>query len=678
MKSARLPPSVTAAIHDISVRKATEKQLAQMEGRYHGLLEAAPDAMVVVNHGGDIVLLNLQAEKQFGYRRDELLGQPITDIIPQGFAERLIADDLRSAEEALAQQIGMGIELTARRKDGSEFPIELMLSRLESGEGILVTAAIRDISVRKRVEENLRRSEDHFRASERKRVEENLRSEDRFRSIFSLVSDGIFITSPATGAFTEVNETACVMFGYTANELIGGDIQMICSGVPPYTQAEAMEWHAKAIATGNPQRFEWHCRTKDGHLFWAEFSIQLALISGQNVVLATVRNVTERHAVEAQLRQAQKMETIGNLTGGMAHDFNNMLGVIIGNLDLARPLIKDNDEVAELVQEAIEAALSGAELTRQLLAFARQQPLRPERIEVNELITNIVRLLRRTLGENIEITLDLAANLWPAVADPAQLEAGLTNLATNARDAMPQGGKLTIATANRHLDRDDAAAHVEAIPGEYAAIEVTDTGAGMTPEVVERIFEPFFTTKGPGKGTGLGLSMVFGFIKQSGGHISVYSEPGVGTTFRLYLPRAEPEGAVAADTDAAAAPSGKGEIVLAVEDNPRLRRLVMRQLTELGYQPLEADGPAAALAMLEAGKVELLFSDIVMPGPIDGIGLAQQAIERWPDLKIVLTSGFPGTKLDDQLGRSRAMVRLLGKPYRKEDLARVLNEALEG
>ncbi len=250
MKSARLPPSVTAAIHDISVRQATEKQLAQMEGRYHGLLEAAPDAMVVVNHGGDIVLLNLQAEKQFGYRRDELLGQPITDIIPQGFAERLIADDRRSAEEALAQQIGMGIELTARRKDGSEFPIELMLSRLESGEGILVTAAIRDISVRKRVEENLRRSEDHFRASERKRVEENLRSEDRFRSIFSLVSDGIFITSPATGAFTEVNETACVMFGYTANELIGGDIEMICSGVPPYTQRKRWNGTRRQLPRG--------------------------------------------------------------------------------------------------------------------------------------------------------------------------------------------------------------------------------------------------------------------------------------------------------------------------------------------------------------------------------------------------------------------------------------------
>jgi PAS domain S-box-containing protein len=513
------------------MRKTAEKHLAQMESRYRGLMEAAPDAMVVVNQGGDIVLLNVQAEKQFGYPRDELLGQKVTNIIPEGFAERLVADDLRSTEDASAQQIGTGIELVGRRKDGSEFPIELMLSPLEDTEGILVTAAIRDISVR--------------------------------------------------------------------------------------------------IST------------------------------------------------EEQLRQAQKMEAIGNLTGGMAHDFNNMLGVIIGSLDLAGPLVANNSEVAELVQEAIDAALSGAELTRRLLAFARQQPLRPEHIEPNKLVSDIVQLLRRTLGQNIEITLDLADDLWPVVADPAQLEASLTNLANNARDAMPNGGKLLITTVNRHLNAEYAAAHVEMTPGDYVAIEVTDTGIGIAAEVIERIFEPFYTTKELGKGTGLGLSMVFGFIRQSGGHINVYSEPGVGSTLRLYLPRMVAKHEAAAESLSSAPPPGMGETILAVEDNPRLRGIVLRQLRELGYRPIEAEGPAAALAILERETIDLLFSDIVMPGPIDGVALVQLAMERWPAVKVVLTSGFPGAKLDDQLGVRGTAVRLLSKPYRTEDLAGVLREVLD-
>ena len=399
----------------------------------------------------------------------------------------------------------------------------------------------------------------------------------------------------------------------------------------------------KAAATGLPQRFEWHCKTKDGRLFWAEISIRFASISGQDTVLAIVHDVTGRLAVEAQLRQAQKMEAIGSLTGGMAHDFNNLLGVIIGNLDLVTPLAGPLGQAGELVQEAIDAALRGTELIRRLLAFARKQPLRPKRVEINELVSDVVHLLQRTLGENIEIILDLADDLWPVVVDPVQLEAALTNLATNARDAMPGGGKLLIATGNRHLDAVYSATHPDVAPGDYAAIEVTDSGCGMAEEVIEHIFEPFFTTKHNGKGTGLGLSMVFGFFKQSGGHISVYSEPNVGTTLRLYLPRATPEhqevekpaqntapslGETVSSADdnpglrslimrqlteladvgavsrlylppatpehhdegklvQSTAPPGPGETVLAVEDNPRLRRLVMRQLTELGYRAIE-------------------------------------------------------------------------------------------
>jgi two-component system, cell cycle sensor histidine kinase and response regulator CckA len=391
-----------------------------------------------------------------------------------------------------------------------------------------------------------------------------------------------------------------------------------------------------------------------------------------------VTHVHEARRRETQLKnqlvQAQKMEAIGNLTGGMAHDFNNLLGVVIGNLDLLRERIGEDAESAELAGEALDAALRGADLTRRLLAFARRQPLQPKRIDVNELVTSIVTLLRRLLGEDIEVSLALGEGTWPIVADPAQLEAAIANLATNARDAMPKGGRLRIVTANRQLDHDYASMHAELVPGDYAMVEVSDTGTGMPPEVVARIFEPFFTTKEQGKGTGLGLSMVFGFMKQSGGHINVYSEAGIGTTFRLYLPRAAAAKPQESTAEAEALPRGHGEAVLVVEDNPALRKVAVRQLAELGYRTFEAENAAAALDLLARESVDLLFSDVVLPGGLDGIEMARLAQDRRPGLRAVLTSGFPGNPGE----RGDLTFRLLTKPYRKMDLARTLDAALTG
>ncbi|MBV8775951.1 MAG: MASE4 domain-containing protein, partial [Alphaproteobacteria bacterium] len=384
----------------------------------------------------------------------------------------------------------------------------------------------------------------------------------------------------------------------------------------------------------------------------------------------------ERQRTEAELHQAQKMEALGQLTGGLAHDFNNHLGIIVGNLDLLRDGGSLGAEQQELVDDALSAAFNGAELTRRLLAFARRQPLRPARIEVNRLVEQITKLLRRTLGEKIEIRLALDPAVSPVVADPAQLETAIANLANNARDAMPGAGRLTIATASRHLDEDYAAEHLDVRPGPYVLIEVSDTGTGMAPETAARVFEPFFTTKEPGKGTGLGLSMVFGFIKQSGGHINVYSESGHGTTFRLYLPPGETVAEPAAPAPEVEFPRGSGERVLVVEDNCSLRAVVVRQLVELGYAATEADDAAAALALLDAGEsYDVLLSDVVMPGPIDGFALAEQFTDRRPGVKVLLTSGFPDGRLAE-IGDLDSGLRLLSKPYRKRDLARVLREVL--
>ena len=396
-------------------------------------------------------------------------------------------------------------------------------------------------------------------------------------------------------------------------------------------------------------------------------------------IVTTSLDVTERKRTEAALRQAQKMEAVGNVAGGMAHDFNNLLSVAIGNLDLIVPMVAADPELSELVGEVLGAMLRGADLTQRLLAFGRRQPLQPVPLHVNDLVSGMVRLLARVLGETIQTSLDLASDLWPVAADPAQLEASIANLATNARDAMPKGGALHIATANRHVDAEQAALQPDLHPGDYVMIEVTDSGVGMTPEVMSQIFEPFFTTKTVGKGTGLGLSMVFGFAKQSGGHISVHSELRGGSTFRLLLPRATAAMPAPATVPAPASPAAsRGETVLVVEDNAALRRLVARLLAELGYSVLEADGVRSALAVLETTQVDLLFTDIVMSGDMDGFELARQSRSRWPCIKVLLTSGFAeasGTGRCEELDTSVAMLR---KPYRKEQLAQALRDALDG
>ncbi|HYM71926.1 MAG TPA: response regulator [Stellaceae bacterium] len=386
---------------------------------------------------------------------------------------------------------------------------------------------------------------------------------------------------------------------------------------------------------------------------------------------------TERRAIERQLRQTQKMEAMGQLTGGIAHDFNNLLGVIVANGDLLLDSVKGNPPQTELANEILESALHGAELTHRLLAFARQQSLSSRVIELNAQLPRVVAILQRTLGEQIAIKTVFGEALWETRADPSQVEDALLNLAINARDAMPGGGTLTIETANMRLDEHYATLHPEVAAGEYVMLAMTDTGTGMPADVVERAMEPFFTTKEMGKGTGLGLSMVYGFAKQSGGHLNIYSDVGVGTTIRLYLPRVRSENAEAKPVarPERVLPTGS-ETILLVDDNAALRRVTRRRLTGLGYRVEEAENGPAALALLDAGKrFDLLFTDIGLPDGMNGFELAEHARRRQPRLNVLFTTGYGNNGGQTGVDPNRIQ-HLIRKPYRSDELAVRLRAAL--
>ncbi|MDE1995614.1 MAG: response regulator, partial [Rhizobiaceae bacterium] len=380
------------------------------------------------------------------------------------------------------------------------------------------------------------------------------------------------------------------------------------------------------------------------------------------------------------LRQSQKMEAVGQLTGGVAHDFNNLLQIIMGNLDIvARNLPSDAGRLRRAAGNAMNGAKRAASLTQRLLAFARRQALDPKPVDANLLIRGMSDLLHRTLGEIYQIEVVLAGGLWKTEADPNELESALLNLAINARDAMPDGGMLTVETYNAHLDEAYAAAHAEVIPGQYAVITVSDTGTGMDAETLSRVFEPFFTTKDQGKGTGLGLSQVYGFVKQSKGHVKIYSEVGEGTTVKIYLPRLTTESAT---EEAAAEPpvpeAADGEVVLVVEDDPDVRAYSVESLRELGYHVLEApDGPAALQLLASHREIDLIFCDVILPGGMSGAEVVAKAREISPSLKALFTTGYSRNAIVHH-GRLDKGVHLLTKPFAFEDLAARVRDVLDG
>jgi len=500
----------------------------------------------------------------------------------------------------------------------------------------------------------------------------------RLTAVVETAVDG-FILIDSRGRILLFNPACERLFGYRADEVFQENVKLLMPRTyslhhDDYLRNFLQSGERKIIGIGR----EVVGRRKDGSTFPMDLSVGEAKQDGESIFVGIIHDLTERKLTERQLQQAQKMEMVGQLSGGIAHDFNNLLTVIVGNAEHLSEQLKSRLDLRQLADDICQAGERGAELARRLLAFSRRQLLRPRAIDCHELIASTCKLLKRTLRENIEVTTAFNIDAIFAFADSSQLESAVLNLALNAQDAMAAGGRLTISTGIASLDDDDQGVHPDIESGEYAMIAVTDNGEGMTPDVAARAFEPFFTTKEVGKGSGLGLSMVYGFVKQSNGHVSIYSEPGLGTTVRIYLPNVTPNASRSSSQPAAdeeALPRGN-ETILVVEDDPFVRSSVILKVESLGYKVvLAVDGREAVMKLRTNPEIDMLFTDIVMPGGMSGWEVAELAQQMRPGLPTVFTSGYALEALVDQ-GRAPMKSIVLTKPYRKAELAHRLREAL--
>ena len=529
-----------------------------------------------------------------------------------------------------------------------------------------------------RAHEQLRQLNDELEQRVAERTSELGRSELQFKELVSGVVDYAIYMLDVDGHIVSWNVGAERIKGYSKSEVIGKHFSMFYT---PEDRERRVPWHALTTAAtlGKYEAEAWRVR-KDGQQFWASVVID-AIYNEAGAVIGfakVTRDLTERRAIEEQLRQSQKMEAIGQLTGGVAHDFNNLLTVIVGNLEtIWRHAPPEDGKLRRAIDQVTRGAQRAVTLTQQLLAFSRRQPLNPKPTDINRLVAGMSDLVRRTIGENIAVETVLAGGLWRVEVDAHQLESALLNLAVNARDAMPEGGKLTIETANARLDDGYADRYPELTPGQYVVVCVTDTGTGMSADVIAHAFEPFYTTKPIGQGTGLGLSQVYGFVKQSGGHVKLYSEVGQGTTVKLYLPRMTNVDAEEEETPFAAPPTGgRHEVILVVEDDDDVRLFTTESLRELGFTVREAnDGPAALKHLEQHSDVQLLFTDVGLPG-MNGAQLVAAARELRPDIKVLFTTGYARNAIVHQ-GRLDAGVELITKPFTRVQLASRIRDVLD-
>jgi PAS domain S-box-containing protein len=642
---------ISKVARDITDTNKTRQVLRQQTEELRRVFETSQDLIMVMNSRGFLVQISPSCETILGYRPEELIGRSGEDIVHPDHVEN-------SRLEMRAARRGERPKLSDTRcfhKNGRAVWLSWLGTWSEPAKRFFFVG--RDMTESRLAQEALRESE------------------QLARGIIDNALDA-FVQIDDQGLIRDWNAQAQNIFGWPRDEVLGKNVFALIGqpdGEGPLKKAMQSFLLSGGDAVRQPRR-ELKVRRRDGKEITVELSIAALRTRGGFVFNGFVRDLTDKIAAEERIRQAEKMEAMGQLTGGIAHDFNNILTVITGTIEILADAVQREPQLAAITRMIDEAAARGADLTQQLLAFARKQPLEPKETDVNTLIIDTAKLLQRTLGEHVEIESVFEDETCAAIVDPNQLATAILNLALNARDAMPDGGKLIIETRTVELDENYARTHSDVRPGRYAMIAVSDTGVGIPPDMLDKVFDPFFTSKGAGKGTGLGLSMVYGFVKQSAGHIMIYSEQGHGTTIRMYLPPAI--GALSAvEPTLAPAVEGGHETILVVEDDKLVRDYVLTQLHSLGYVTLDAANATEALAIVRAGRpFDLLFTDVIMPG-MNGRQLADEILKIRPALKVLFTSGYTENAIIHH-GRLDEGVLLLAKPYRKSDMAIMMRKAL--
>ena len=630
--------------------------------------EAVPDAMVAVDAQGEIVQVNSQTERLFGYTQGELIGQKVEMLVPESLRGEHHHHRDRFHEKPQTRRMGAALDLRGRRKDGSEFPVEISLSPVHTDSGLVVLSAIRDITDRKRIEEELRKAHVELRASKDRELSEQ-------RSRMALIVDSsqdAIIAKDQDGIITNWNKGAEQVYGYTAEEAIGKPITILA---PEERRDETMTILARIRTGERVEPFETVRVRKDGQRLSVSLSVSPIQSANGDIVGASIiaRDVTGQRRAEDMLRQAQKMEAVGRLAGGVSHDFNNILGIVTACCELMRARVSDSS-VGQYLDNIQEASKRGSSLTRQLLAFSRRQmTLQPRLLDLNDSLRELAKLLRPLMGDDVQVIQRHGTNHPIIEADPSQLDQVVLNIAVNARDAMPRGGKLILETSTQDFDAALAERHPPLKPGRYVVLAISDTGIGMDAVTMSKIFDPFFTTKEVGRGTGLGLATVYGIVTHAGGHVLVYSEPNRGTTFKVYLPAADHKLDSAQQSEVQILPPrAQGRTVLLVEDDNLMRSVTKQMLEDHGYKVLEAEDGKSALEHLRAnGAVDVTLTDVVMRG-MSGPELAVKIVNSHPSIKVIYMSGYTGELLDETEGMKLG-IPLLEKPFTRAALLKALH-----
>jgi PAS domain S-box-containing protein len=622
---------------------------------------ASPTGILAVDSSSAIVFVNPQIERIFGYRAEELIGRPLETLLPQRTRKTHAAHVKDFFVEPETRRLGVGRELYGLHKDGREIPVEIALTPIQRQQGTVILATIIDITERKRAQDQMRETE------------------QRFRELAENIRDVFFVMDPKTGRALYVSPAYEEVFGHSRQHAYATPYAWM-EAIHPEDRDAASAAEQKASQTGVFSAITYRTVRPDKTIRWVRVRATPVRDTAGGVVrlVGIAEDITDLKRTEEQLLHAQKMEAVGRLAGGVAHDFNNLLTAIFGYADLlGKKLAAESREMQDLV-EISKAATQAASLTTQLLAFSRRQLLQPVVLNLNELLQDMEKMLRRLIGEDVALTLTLAPGIGNVRADAGQVQQVVMNLVVNARDAMPTGGRLLIETANVELTEEYAEHHQPVSPGPYVLLAVSDTGSGMDAETQAQIFEPFFTTKEKGRGTGLGLATVYGIVRQTGGTVWVYSEPDHGTTFKIYLPRADaPADGLALARDAAPSLVGSETILLA-EDDATLRPLMKQLLERNGYGVLEAANAEQALAIARehVSPIHLLVTDVVMPGA-SGRELARRLGEMRPEARVLYVSGYTDEAIVHH-GMVEPGLAFLQKPFTPDTLGLKVRQVLGG